>query len=358
VSQSGRRGLLLATAVAGFAVAQFACSAAVCADDPPSVLVTTMLPRQGSVPDIVVAYGSVGPAVGGSMTVNLQHEGRVAAIAVTLGQAIRQGDRLIDFDASAATSNAYQQAVSALALARTQRQHTLQLLSQQLATRDQLAQADKALADAQSMVDALHRQGAGQAVQTLVAPFDGVVSNIAVAQGDRVQAGAALLTLTRLDGLIATAGIEPADRGRVRPGQPAKLARLGPGPTLDGKVLRVGAMLNPRTRLIDVDLSLPAGAAVSGEALKISIRVGDVEGWVVPHEAVLQDDKGGYIFQVDAGKAVRVDVKRLAGEGDTDVVRGPIDPTRKLVVQGGNQLQDGSAVREGAPAVSKLGSDR
>jgi RND family efflux transporter MFP subunit len=348
--------MLLAAPAAILAVTSLATGAR--AGDDPSTLVTTVMPKRGSLPDIVVAYGSVGPAVGGSMTLNLQHEGRVAAIAVRPGQAVRKGEHLIDFDASPATSNAYQQALTALTLARSQRLHTEQLLSQQLATRDQLAQADKALADAQSTVDALRRQGAGQTEQALIAPFDGVVSGIAVAQGERVQAGAALLTLTRLDGLVATVGIEPSDRDRVRPGQDVKLARLGPGPVLDGKVLRVGALLNPKTRLVDVEVSVPAGAAISGEALKASIHAGDIEGWIVPREAVLEDGKGPYLFQVAGGKAVRVDVKRSGGQGESDVVSGPVDPTRRLVVQGGNQLQDGAAVREAGSAPPKQGSGR
>ena len=103
--------------------------------------------------------------------------GWCAAIAVTPGETVHQGARLLDFGEFAAAASAYQQAVSALALARTQRAHTAQLLAQQLATRDQLAQANKAVSDAQAALDALKREGAGQPEQTLTAPFDGIVSD-------------------------------------------------------------------------------------------------------------------------------------------------------------------------------------
>ena len=137
------------------------------ADEPASVLVKTEMPKRGSLPDVLVAYGTAGPALNGGMTLSLPQEGRVLGISVTPGEQVHQGDRLITFGASAAASSTYQQAVSALTLARTQRAHTAQLLGQQLATRDQLAQADKALSDAQSALDALRREGAGPATQDL-----------------------------------------------------------------------------------------------------------------------------------------------------------------------------------------------
>ena len=59
---------------------------------------------------------------------SLQQDGRVLAIAVTPGEAVRAGERLLDFGASAAAVSTYQQAVNALTAARQQRAHTAQLL--------------------------------------------------------------------------------------------------------------------------------------------------------------------------------------------------------------------------------------
>jgi RND family efflux transporter MFP subunit len=321
------------------------------ADDAGSVQVTTLPPKAGSVPDIVTVYGSAAPALDGGMTLSLQQDGRVDAIAVTPGEAVRTGERLMNFSASAAASSAFQQAVSALALAKTQRVHTAELLSQQLATRDQLAQADKAVSDAQATLDALQREGAGHATQTLAAPFDGIVAAIPVAQGDRVQPGTALLNLTRLDGLVVTVGIEPSDRARVHAGQPVRLSRLSDGAAIEGRVLRIDGVLNPKTRQVDADVSVPSGAVISGEAFRADITVGRLEGWVVPHPAVLIDEKGAYVFQIAGNKAVRVGVTLVGSDGTNDVVKGPIDAGRTLVIAGNYQLDDGSNVRS-VPAQS------
>jgi RND family efflux transporter MFP subunit len=316
------------------------------ADEPASVEVRTEMPHTGVVPDVITAYGSAAPALDGGMTLSLQQEGRVLAIAVTPGELVHAGERLVDFGASPAAVATYQQAVSALAVARAQRAHTAQLLGQQLATRDQLAQADKAVADAQAALDALQREGADRSVQTLTAPFDGIVATVPVAQGDRVQPGATLMTLTRLDGLVVTVGIEPGQRDRVHPGQTAHLEPLAGGAPLDGKVLRVDSALNPKTRLIDADISVSPGSVISGAAFRADITVGQLQGWIVPHDAVLNDENGTYLFQVAGNTASRVDVTVAGSAGVNDVVDGKLDPQRRLVVQGNYQLSDNATVRE------------
>jgi RND family efflux transporter MFP subunit len=317
------------------------------ADDAVSVAVETQQPHHGALPDILTAYGSAAPALDGGMTLSFQQEGRVVAITVTPGETVRAGTRLLDFGASAAAISTYEQAVSALTAARQQRAHTAQLVSQQLATRDQLVQADKAVADAQATLDAMKREGADQSRQTLMAPFDGIIATIPVAQGDRVQPGATLMTITRLDGLVVTVGIDPQARTRVHPGDPVALTSLSSGERLTGQVLRIDGTLNAKTRLLDMDVSVPPGAVVSGDAYKADITVGQLTGWIVPHDAILFDDKGAYLFQVVGTNASRIDVKVINDAGADDVVQGALDPAQPIVVQGNYQLSDKAKVRPG-----------
>jgi RND family efflux transporter MFP subunit len=211
-----------------------------------------------------------------------------------------------------------------------------------------LAQADKAVTDAQAALDALQIEGANKTTRTLTAPFDGIIATIPVAQGDRLQAGATLMTITRLDGLVVTVGIEPGQRARIQPNQAVHLVPMEGGPALDGKVLRVDFTLNPKTRLVDADVSVPVGSVMSGAAFRADITVGELTGWIVPHDAVLADATGTHLFQVAGSVAARVDVKVAGPAGADDVVQGPIDPERPIVVQGDYQLSDQTPVRTDA----------
>jgi len=111
--------------------------------------------------------------------------------------------------------------MTALTLAQSERARLTQLLGQHLATRDQVAQAQKAVSDAQDNLDLLKSAGGGSAGQTLTAPFDGIISALPVATGARVAAQAPLATLDRANSLVIAVGVEPAQRDQVATGQPA-----------------------------------------------------------------------------------------------------------------------------------------
>ncbi|HEY6452528.1 MAG TPA: efflux RND transporter periplasmic adaptor subunit [Steroidobacteraceae bacterium] len=344
-----RAGLAVAVAVAVALAAAAAAAAAAEPEESASVLVQTQMPEQGSMPRRIVAYGIATPSVSGSMTLSVQTEGRIEHIAVTAGEAVHAGQPLLEFALSPAARSNFEQAASALTLAREQRERTARLLAQQLATRDQLAQADKSVADAQAALAALEREHGGMPRQSVSAPFDGVVSAVLVAQGDRIAAGAPLLRLTRRGGLVITVGVEPSQRSGLRVGQSVDLIALEDGePASQGTVSRIDHVLNPRTRLIDVDVTANAARPtplLEGATYRAGIRTGELEGWVVPRDAVLSDDQGDYVFQVAAGKAVRVAVRRLGGDDHRSVIDGPLKAQRPLVTLGNYQLSDGEAVR-------------
>jgi RND family efflux transporter MFP subunit len=311
----------------------------------PSVLVSTITPAQGSLPQTVTAYGTVAPALNGTRTFSEAQPGQITRLMVAPGTAVRRGQPLAAFATAPASRSLYRQTVDALTAARKQRATTAQLLSQQLATQDQLVQAEKAVSDAQTALAALQADGAGNGEQTLTAPFDGVVTTVTVAQGDRTQAGAPILTVAKAGGIVVTAGVDPSERSRVAVGQAASIARLSGGTPLAGHVLRVSSALNARTRLIDVDVAFPAGTLLPGEGMQVAIATGQIAGWVVPHRSVVTAGGPAHVFQVAGGKAVVVPVTVALASDAGDVVSGAIDPRRRLIVDGAYQVSDGAAVR-------------
>lgn len=311
-----------------------------------SVLVETQPVKQGAIADSLTAYGTAVPAINGGMTLSVQADGRVMRIAVTSGEAVHKGQTLMEFHLSAAASSTYAQAVTALKTAKEEQARIARLLGQQLATRDQKALADKAAADAQASLDALEHETGGKPQQTLVAPFDGVVATIPVNQGDRVAAGAALVTITRSNGLVITCGIEPAEVKRLKIGQAVRIKPLsGDAEAVEGKLSRIDKSLNPKTRLVDADVTVD-DELIQGAAFRAQVEVGELKGWLVPRDAVLDDDEGTYLFQVAGDKAKRVKVKRLGNDDETAAVEGPLDPKLEVVTVGNYQLEDGGAVRK------------
>jgi membrane fusion protein (multidrug efflux system) len=300
-------------------------------------------PQRGSIPDVIVGYGVVESE--NIVTRSFQRDGQVSDIMVEVGDQFKKGDPLLNFGASPAAVVAYEQAKTALRLAEGTQARTQKLLDLKLATRDQLEIADKALSDAQLAKEMFEKQGSTTS-EILEAPFDGVVTAISVSKGDRVAAGATLMTLAETDRVRLSVGIEPVQIGRVKPGLAVGLQSLLPGrKPIETEVKTVGVAIDPKTRLVPVFLGLSHASALPGESLKAEIAAGKFEGWVVPRDSVAMDKKGAFVFQIDDEHAKKVNVNVLGSAGDTSVIEGDIDPQKKLVLSGSYQIADGDAVR-------------
>ncbi|MEO6799081.1 MAG: hypothetical protein ABI178_04015 [Rhodanobacter sp.] len=68
----------------------------------------------------------------------------------------------------------------------------------------------------------------------------------------------------------------------------------------------------------------------------------------MPRAAVLHDDHGDYLFQVEHGHAKRVDVQLRSAQGDPVGVEGSLDAQARVIVLGVYELNDGDAVQESA----------
>ena len=322
------------------------------ADDATGVAqVTTAMPVQRSFHDSVAAWGSAMADPHHARAISLAHGGQVIALQVSAGQTVKRGQALLTVAPDPTARSAYQQAQTALTLASGELQRTEQLAAQHLATQSQVATARKSLADAQAALEAQRALGGGTAEETLSAPDDGVVTALTVALGERFAANAPLLGFMPAHALIAALGVQPDAGTRLRVGMPVELHGVyGDGKAFEGKLSMVGRAIDPQTHLLPVQAEIPATAdagLVAGAALQASIQSDDYTAWAVPRAAVLHDEKGDYLYQVDQGKAHRVDVQLRQPAGDTVGVLGKLDAKLPVIVQGAYEVDEGAAVRQG-----------
>lgn len=316
------------------------------AAEAPVALVETAPLQRLTLADTVSGYGVVSPQAHSVTTVSLPRPGRVATLLVAAGQVVKRGEPLLEFATGADAARGYRQAREAVGFARGEQTRIEQLLAQQLATRSQLAAAEKALADAEAALQAQQRIGAGQPLERVGAPFDGVVVSLAAAQGDRVAAGAPVLKLARAGGQRLVAGIEPAEVRRLRPGMAVKVTPVfEPARSVAGKVAQVFGMLNPQTQFVDVVVAIDGEGVLPGTRARADIELERREAWAVPRSAVLRDAQGAYIFQVHDGKGRRVAVRAGLERDGVVAVEGSFDPHAPVVSVGNYELEDGMRVR-------------
>ncbi|MGN6666670.1 MAG: efflux RND transporter periplasmic adaptor subunit [Trinickia sp.] len=312
----------------------------------PSVLVTQTSLRQGSLPRTIEAYGVVQASAAASRTVMADASATVQALYVREGEEIGAGAPMMQLVPSSQTTAAYTQAQSALRVAEQLAARTKQLFAQHLATAQQLADAQKSESDAQANATALKAQGAGGA-QVLRAPFRAIVMHISASQGALVSAGAPLIDLASPEKAVLKVGVVPAQAMLAGAGNAAVVTAVGEEKGWPATVVQRASMIDPATGLVPIEIALPPGRFLPGESANAVITVGETQGYVVPHAAILVDDHGGtYVVQDNGSKARKVKVSVAGAHEDEDVIRGAdLNPKQPLVLSGNYQLDDGMSMR-------------
>ncbi len=327
--------------------------ATVAAAQAPSVLVQLTTLRKGSLPRILTAFGKVEPGPSAKQTLMAPVAAMVGAVYVRPGQEIAKGSPLILLEPSPATAAAYVQAQSALQTASGLVRRMQTMLAQHLATRQQLADAQKAQTDARATLAALKAEGAG-APQTLRASSRAIVTAIKTTPGAIVAQGAALIDLAQPNALVLRVGVVP-DRARaIKPGDKAAITPLSARDPVMSKVVLRSSVVDPTTGLVPVEITVPPGTFLAGQMAEADIITGRAQGYVVPHAAILLDHSGApYVVQAVNGVAHKVPVQVLDGIGGKNVVQGPLNPSAPLVLTGNYQLENGMKVRLAAPEKAK-----
>ena len=315
----------------------------------PTVLATLTPLRQGSLPHVVIVYGTVQPSNTGGRALMAAESGVVGTVYVRVGERVRAGAPLIEVLPSPQSGAAYHQALSALKVARALLSSTRKLYGLHLATNQQLVAAEKSERDAEESLAALRAAGAG-GPDVLRAPFAAVVTALTAETGSIVRQGSPLATLASPDRLVLAAGVVPGQALSIAVGNPAVIEATGSDQWVSGSVAMRGAASAPNSGLVPVQIALPAGKFMPGEVAKARITTAEVHGFLVPHAALLVNDRGApYVVQAVNGIAQKVPVRVLDEYADQDIIAGALDPNAPVVLAGDYQLENGMHIRVANP---------
>ncbi|MGH8184782.1 MAG: efflux RND transporter periplasmic adaptor subunit [Rhodanobacteraceae bacterium] len=318
-------------------------------DTQPATEVSAVLPTRQVFHTQVAAFGQLAADSRNALSLSLPQAGQVVATDVIAGRRVKHGEALLKLAIAPASRSAYLQARNAVTVARDDLQRTQRLQAEKLATNTQLDTARKTLLDAEAALAAQAKLGGAQPVTTLTAPADGVVTALNVQRGQRVAAGVTLVQFAPASALAAQLGVEPEAASGIHAGMPVTIRSVYGSrvtPPLRGTVAMVGDAVNPQTHLVDV-VATPNGRPrlAAGAALSANIQTSDFKAWSVPRDALQSDAQGEYIFQIEHGKAYRVDVKVLAPNGSPVGVAGALDPHALVITLGSYEVSDGDPVR-------------
>jgi membrane fusion protein, multidrug efflux system len=274
--------------------------------------------------------------------VRARSEDQIAAVLVSVGQAVRQGQVLVRQAGEVAGARA-RQAEAALQQAernveRLRPLHEAGALSDQdwdhARTQFALAQADLAAAR-----DSL----------VLTSPLAGTVTEVPARPGMIPSSGEPLVRVADLRRLLVRLRVSAGQAAELRTGQPARI----PGRDAIGRVRGIALQAEPATRLVEVEVEFPREAGlILGTLATVEVQVAVRDEAVFVPRAAVRDDVAWVVG--DDGRVNRRQVTvGLQARDRVEIVSG-VRPGEQVVIAGASLLSDGARARvvNGGPEAS------
>ncbi len=315
----------------------------------PSALVQLATVTSGAISPAISTYGSVAADPAHTVAISLPRDVVPVTVPVRVGQLVHPGDVVATVTTAPAVRSAWQQAQDAVAFAQKDLAHTRYLFGLKLATNSQVDAAVKALADAQAQLQAQIRIGADKPAEIVRAATTGIVMAVNASPGQPVTANAVLMSIVPRDGLVVQLGLEAEDATRVHPGDTVTLTSpQSAGVRFTTRITSVDAATDPKSRLVNAIARVPVAATTNltlGMVLQASIELPAHNGVVLPHDALMTDGAGPFVYVVNKGVAHRRPVRLAFSTGKEAVVTQGLTSGEEVVIAGNSQLSDGTAVR-------------
>lgn len=321
--------------------------------------------------------------------------GRVARLAADMGDKVRQGTPLVFLDAEKLKYRAQEQEatlaqtrarlggrgdqlpppeqtpeVLSAAARHTEAQQQLErarrLSARNLVSREELERAETQLQTAKAAHEAAvaaERQlraeiaareaalrGATRELQDAVirAPFDGVVAERMVSQGQFVALQAPVIRLVRLDPLRLTAEIPEKFAPGIHAGQVISLRTDAfPDKPIEGRVTRISPDVNLKSRAFAIEADVPNadGALKPGTFARVKVATNHVDtALAVPATAVQTRYGTSVVFVVRNGALAAQEVKLGDRLGPRVEIRDGLEPGATIVAEGVEGLVAGTKV--------------
>ncbi|HET6247291.1 MAG TPA: efflux RND transporter periplasmic adaptor subunit [Tepidisphaeraceae bacterium] len=322
-------------------------------EETPVAKVTVAPIRRGTISQNITAYGTISAPANEVRALSVSFESRVAKIWVTPGQAVTEGQPLIDVAASAATTLLVEEAKTNFASAERDYNAVKTRYDQNLATNAELNTAQSALQLAKGRLQSLNQGMAGAG--TLKSPAAGIVSRIDTQVGQIVPIGGPLLEVASHDKIECRLGIDGRDVAALKMGEEVTLRRVDArdDKPIIGHVAMIGKSVDPATHFVEVIVSLPPDASLFLNGfVTATLSVKDLpDAMIVPRSAVLPGDDGDFeVFTIDDGKAVPHSVKvGIETDDESQIVSDELKAGDNVVIVGNNELEKGMSVTVETP---------
>lgn len=278
--------------------------------------VVTVVPKRGSVAEIVYANGVVEPRTWAKVTALVRE--RIVDQCDCEGKAVEQGDVLARLDTSEAQA-ALVELEARLRLARDDHQRLSVLVERNATSQQSVDRASSEVAQLEALVAG---QKAKLETYTLRAPATGTVLRHDGEVGEIAEPGTILFWVGQPTPLIVVADVNEEDIPRVKVGQRALLrSDAFPSQNLNATVDSITPKGDPVTKTYRVRFKLPDDTPLMiGMSTDVNIVIRIAEGALTVPSLAL---RGNAIYTIEDGRATRREiVTGIRGIKDVEIQSG------------------------------------
>jgi RND family efflux transporter MFP subunit len=297
-----------------------------------------------------------------SATINPQVEGQITKIFVKSGDHVAAGEPLLQIDQLKQMATVNSQEASRLAqesnvrYAKDQLERERRLFEAKVVSKQEFDNAqtsyDTAVAQLKSLEEQVNQQKVELHYYTVAAPMSGIVGDVPVRMGDRVQVTTMLTTVDEPGALEAYIYV-PADRARdLKVGLPVRIVDINGNALSDTQLTFVSPQVDTDTQTILAKASIGNAQTKLRVAQQVRAQItwGIHDSPVIPVLSVSRINGRFFAFVAaneGKGPVARQKILKL-GEpnGNNFPVLEGINPGEHIIVSGTQFLQDGMPVME------------
>lgn len=283
---------------------------------------------------------------------------RVVELHLREGAFVKQGDVLVEFDATEARANL----AAAEATARdtqSQFQRGKQLYQNKALSESDMVQVEAKMLNSRSAVEAAQARVNDTVIR---APFSGRIGLRNTSVGSLVTPGQVITTLDDIDVIKLDFSVPETFLAAIREGQLLDATTSAyVGEVFHGKVDSIATRVDPISRSIVVRALIDNRnhRLKPGMFMTVHLERSSSQALMIPEQSLMPQGDNQYVFVLDGQTARKVQVKLGRRQpGLVEVVSG-LRAGDLLVIEGGDQLQDGARVQatvtDKAPVAALLG---
>lgn len=274
--------------------------------------------------------------------------GQIKQIEVERGTRVKKGDLILRLNTDI-TDKSIEEVETSLELARRIFEKQENLWKQNIGSELQYLEAKNTMESLMARLATLQKQ---REMALLRAPFNGIIDDISVKEGELASPGMPLVHLVNLSEMRVSAKVSEAYLGSIKKDDIVELRFAAyPDMILKAGVTRLGEVIDPKTRTFTLEIELKNPGEKLKPNLLTSVRVrdfSDENSLVVPSFILRQDFNGTFLFIVSGEqgkqKAQKIYVKRGITVQDQTMITEGISEGDLVITKGFNLVTDGTPI--------------